>query len=78
MKNKLFHKGEQRLRYSLKKLKNKGAFDIINYISENFTLFRLMDKLGNMNHAISIVGYCIFDYNYKQALCFTRESLDLI
>ena len=31
-----------------------------------------------MNRAISIVGYWIFDSNYKQVLFMTRESLDLI
>ena len=37
-----------------------------------------MDSLGNMNHTISIVRYWIFDSKYEQALCLTRESLDLI
>ena len=38
MKNKLRHKGEQHLRYHLKKWKKKGAFDILNDISENAIL----------------------------------------
>ena len=33
---------------------------------------------GNVNHVISVVGYLIFESNYEQALCLTRESLDLI
>ena len=37
-----------------------------------------MDTLGNVNHDISIVGCWIFESSYKQALCLTRESLDLI
>ena len=37
-----------------------------------------MDSLGNMNHVISIVGYCISESNYKQALFMTREPMDLI
>ena len=49
MKGKLRHKVEQ-------KLKNKGYFDILNDISENFTLVQLMDTLVNVNNAISIVG----------------------
>ena len=56
MKNKLRHKGEQRLGYNPKRLK-KGAFDILNDISENVTLVQLMDSLENFNHAISIVFY---------------------
>ena len=37
-----------------------------------------MDSLGNFNHAISVVGYCIFDSNYEKALVLNRESLDII
>ena len=37
-----------------------------------------MDYLGNLNHAISVLGYWIFDSNYKRALVFNRESLDMI
>ena len=37
-----------------------------------------MDSLGNVNHAISVVGYWIFDSNYKKALVLNRESLDMI
>ena len=37
-----------------------------------------MDSLGNVNHAISIVGYWIFDSNYNKSLCLKQESLDLI
>ena len=57
MKNKLRHKGEQRLRYNLKKLKNRGTFDILNDMSENVTLVQLMDTLVNVNHDISILSY---------------------
>ena len=38
MKNKLRHKGEQRLRYNLEKWKNNSDFDILNDIVENVTL----------------------------------------
>ena len=41
----------------------RGAFDILNGISENVTLVQLMDTLENMNHATSILGYWIFDSN---------------
>ena len=37
-----------------------------------------MDSLGNLNHAISTVGYWIFESNYEQAIFMTRELLDLI
>ena len=37
-----------------------------------------MESLGNVNHAISVVGYWIFDSNYKKALCLTQELLDII
>ena len=60
MKNKLRHKGEQRLRYNLEKWKNNSDFDILNDIVENVTLVQLMDTLGNVNHDTSIVGYWIF------------------
>ena len=48
------------------------AFDILNDMSETVPLVQLMELLGNVNHAISIVGYCIFDSNYKKALCLTQ------
>ena len=37
-----------------------------------------MDLLGNVNHAISILGCWVFDSNYKKAFCLTQELLDLI
>ena len=43
-----------------------------------FTLIQLMNSLGNLNHAISMVGYWIFESNYEQEMFLTRESLDLI
>ena len=72
------HIGEQHLRYNIKKYKNKVAFDILNDISEYFTLVQLMDNLVNLNRAISIVGRWIFDSNYEKALYLTRGSLDII
>ena len=61
MRDKLRHIGEQHPRYNMKKWKNKGAFNILNVMSENVTLVQLMHTQGNLNNAISIVGYCIFD-----------------
>ena len=37
-----------------------------------------MDYLGNVNHAISVLGYWIFDSNYEGALVLNRLSLDMI
>ena len=53
-------------------MKKNDAFDILNDISENFTLVQLMFTLINVNHAISIVGYWIFDSNYEKSLFLTR------
>ena len=36
------------------------------------------DSLGNVNYAISVVGYWIFDSNYEKALVLNRASLDMI
>ena len=37
-----------------------------------------MDFLGNVNHAISVVGYWIFDSNYEKVLVINREYSDII
>ena len=65
-------KGEQRLYYNMSKYKKKCYFDILNGISKHVNLVQLMDSLGNVNHAISVVGYLIFDSNYKKALVLNR------
>ena len=46
----------------------KNNFDILNNINEYVTLVQLMDSLANLNHAISIVGYWIFESNYEKVL----------
>ena len=61
MKNENRIQGEPKVYYSLKKYKKKGSYDILTYIIEHFTLVQLMDSLGNVNHAISVVGYWIFE-----------------
>ena len=71
-------KGEPRVYYSLRKYKKKGSYDIPTDINEHVTLVQLMNYLVNINHAISVVGYWIFDSNYKNALVLNRESLDMI
>ena len=64
--------------YSLMKYKKKGSYDILKYIGENVTWVQLMNSLGDLNCAISVVGYWIFDSNYKKALVLNRELLDVI
>ena len=60
--------GDQNLRYKLEQWKKIDTFDILNNISEYVTLMQLMDSLVNVNHAVSVVGKCIFDLNYKKSL----------
>ena len=72
LKNENKIKGEPKVYYILRKYKKKGSYDILKYISENVTLVKLMDSLGNMNHAIIVVGYWIFDSNYKISLLLNR------
>ena len=55
-----------------------GSCDILTDISEHVTLVQLMDYLGNLNHAISVVGYWIFYSNYEKVLVLNEESLDMI
>ena len=64
--------------YSLVKYKKKGFCDILKNKSENVTLVQLMDSLGNVNCAISVVGYWIFDSNYEKSLVLNMASLDMI
>ena len=78
MENRRKIEGEQNLQYNLTTWKKNDYFDIINVISEYVTLVQLTDFLGNVNHYISIVGYWIFDSNYKKSLCLTQEPLDII
>ena len=71
-------KGEPKVNYSLVKFKKKGSYNMMKYINENVTLVQLMDSLGNVNRDISVVGYWIFDSNYKKALFLYRESMNII
>ena len=56
LKNKNKIKGEPRVYYILRRYQKKGSYDILTNINEHVTLVQLMDSLGNLNHAISIVG----------------------
>ena len=64
--------GEPRLYYSLSKYKKMGYYDILKNISEHVTLVQLIDSLVNVYHAISVVGYWIFDSHYEKALVLNR------
>ena len=55
-----------------------GDYKILEDISVNFTLVQLMDSLGNVNRAISVVGSWIFDSNYEIALVLNKASLYMI
>ena len=43
------------MHYNQEKKKKKGEYDILKEITTNVTLVQLMDSLGNVNHAISVV-----------------------
>ena len=58
--------------YSLMEYNKKGSYDILTGISENVTLVQLMYSLVNVNNAISIFGYWIFESNYKKELVLNR------
>ena len=61
------------MNYSLERRKKKGEYEILKNISTNVTLVQLMDSLGNVNHAISVVSSWIFDSNYERALVPTSN-----
>ena len=78
LKNKKINRGETKVYYNLIKYKKKGLYKILEDISENVTLVQLMDSLGNVNHAISVVGNWIFDSNYEKELFLNRVSMDIM
>ena len=55
-----------------------GSYDILKDISKHSTLVQLMYSLSKLNHAISVLGYWIFDLDYKITLVLNRELLDMI
>ena len=66
MSNRRKIKGEQNLRYNLTIWRVNDAFDILNDISEHFTLVQLIDSLGNVNNDIIIVEHWISNSNSKK------------
>ena len=77
-KNNKRNEGKSRLHYDLIKYMKMGIYNILEDISKHFTLVKLMDSLGNVNHAIIFVGKWIFDSNYEKSLVLNRASLDMI
>ena len=71
-------KSEIKVHYNLIKYKKKGLYKALEDISEHVTLVHLMYSLVNVNDAISVVGYWIFDTNYEKALVLNRASLYMI
>ena len=55
------NKKNQHLCFKIKTWKVKGRYEIMNGISENFTLVQFMYTVGDVNHAESIVVICTFD-----------------
>ena len=47
---------QPKVHYNLSKYKKKGSHNILSDISQNVNLVQLIDYLGNVNHAISVVG----------------------
>ena len=78
MLNRKINKCEARVHYKLIKYKKMGGYKILEDISANVTLVQLMGSLGNVNHAIGVVGSWIFDSNYERALVLNKASLDMI
>ena len=72
MLNHKINKGEARMHYKLIKYKKMGDYKILEDICENVTLVQLMDSIGNVNHAISVVGNWIFDSNYERELVLNK------
>ena len=78
MLNRKRNKGEARVQYKLIKYNKKGDYKILEGISANVTLVQLMDSVGNVNHAISVLFSWIFDSKYEIALILNKASLDMI
>ena len=56
LKNNKINRDEPKVHYNLIKYKKKFLYKISEDISENVNLVQLMDQLGDINHAISVVG----------------------
>ena len=63
-KNKKINRDETKVHYNLIKYNKKGLYKILEYISKHVTLVQMINSLGNVNHAISVVGNWISESNY--------------
>ena len=70
--------GEKHLSYKLEQWNKTHNFDILNNICGCVTLVQLMYSLGNVNHAVSLVGKRVFYSNYTRSFPLTIESFNLI
>ena len=50
------------------KNEKKGPFEILNDTGAYVTLVQLMDKFGDLNHAVSIYFIWIYNFNDKKEL----------
>ena len=51
----------------------RGDFNFFNDIIEYNTLFRFMDTIDDVNHAVSLAGKQVFDSNYYKAFSLAKE-----
>ena len=47
-------------------------FDILNHISDYVTFVKLVNTAGNVNHAVSIYTFWVYNSNYKISLPFIK------
>ena len=66
LKNNKRNKDEPKVHYNLIKYERKGSYKILEDISKHVILVQFMDSLGNVNHAISVVGNWIFGSVYEK------------
>ena len=60
--------GEQHLFYKTEQRKQTGPFDMLKNTSEYVTFVKLMDLVGNVNHAANVVEKWIFDSNLQEKI----------
>ena len=56
MEDVVHNRGEQCLSYTFECWKNSALFDIINDISQYFTLVQLLDTVSNVIHTVIFLG----------------------
>ena len=76
MRDQVINPGKQRLHYNINKWIKQVSFEILRDISLTFTLVTLMYTVGNVNHAVGIVGYWILTPITNFHFCW--KYIDLI